>query len=84
MNAESGTPIERAWCDECGYGTWLRKAPNDGNEPEQTYLKAGFFQEGGDSWPDDGKLDEGSCMKGQMGQGMWNADCCEYNTENWG
>ncbi len=38
MKADSGNPMERAWCDECGCGVWIRW-PN--NMPEMTFLKAG-------------------------------------------
>lgn len=42
MNADSGNPMERAWCDNCGCGIWLKSAKN----PEQTYFKAGLFEHG--------------------------------------
>jgi len=39
MKADSGTDMERAWCDNCGCGIWIRR-PEDA---ERTYLKAGTF-----------------------------------------
>lgn len=42
MNAESGNPMERAWCDECGCGIWLKSTLN----PAQTFFKAGLFEQG--------------------------------------
>jgi hypothetical protein len=42
MNAESGNSMERAWCDECGCGIWLKSISN----PSQTYFKAGLFEQG--------------------------------------
>ncbi|PIA94599.1 hypothetical protein CB0940_08168 [Cercospora beticola] len=42
MNAESGNPMERAWCDECGCGIWLKATKS----PETTYFKAGLFEHG--------------------------------------
>lgn len=35
--AESGQEMERAWCDECGSGIWLKRS----SDPSMTYLKAG-------------------------------------------
>lgn len=46
MNAESGNPMERAWCDNCGCGLWLRPSLKDGKEPEKTFFKAGLFEHG--------------------------------------
>lgn len=37
--AESGQEMERAWCDECGSGIWLKRS----SDPSMTYLKAGEF-----------------------------------------
>ncbi|TID21591.1 hypothetical protein E6O75_ATG04986 [Venturia nashicola] len=38
--AESGQEMERAWCDECGSGIWLKRS----SDPSMTYLKAGLFE----------------------------------------
>ncbi|KAI1617403.1 hypothetical protein EDD36DRAFT_480 [Exophiala viscosa] len=37
QNADSGNPMERAWCDECGCGIWIKSH----QMPDQTFLKAG-------------------------------------------
>lgn len=39
MDAESGNPMERAWCDECGCGLWIRSPKR---KPGMTNLKAGM------------------------------------------
>lgn len=39
MNGESGNPMERAWCDECGCGLWIRSPVK---KPDMTNLKAGM------------------------------------------
>jgi hypothetical protein len=38
QNADSGNPMERAWCDECGCGIWIRSPEQ---MPDLTFLKAG-------------------------------------------
>ena len=38
MKADSGKPMERAWCDECGCGIWIRSPEK---RPDMTMLKAG-------------------------------------------
>jgi len=40
--ADSGTEMERAWCDECGCGIWIKTA----EFPDSTFLKAGLFNPG--------------------------------------
>ncbi|KAI1626542.1 Mss4-like protein [Exophiala viscosa] len=42
QNADSGNPMERAWCDECGCGIWIKSH----QMPDQTFLKAGLFNPG--------------------------------------
>lgn len=37
MKSEVGNDMERAWCDECGCGIWIRP----GTKPGMTFLKAG-------------------------------------------
>jgi hypothetical protein len=37
QKADSGTDMERAWCDECGCGIWIKSQ----GMPELTFLKAG-------------------------------------------
>ena len=39
MDAESGNPMVRAWCDECGCGLWIRSPKK---KPGMTNLKAGM------------------------------------------
>ncbi|KAJ9606316.1 hypothetical protein H2200_009277 [Cladophialophora chaetospira] len=43
QNGDSGNPMERAWCDDCGCGIWIR---SPANMPELTFLKAGLFNPG--------------------------------------
>lgn len=38
MKSEVGNDMERAWCDDCGCGIWIRTS----RAPELTYLKAGM------------------------------------------
>jgi hypothetical protein len=42
MTADSGNTIERAWCDDCGCGLWIRPS----TKPDMTFLKAGLFNPG--------------------------------------
>jgi hypothetical protein len=42
MTADSGNTIERAWCDECGCGLWIKPS----TKPDMTFLKAGLFDPG--------------------------------------
>jgi hypothetical protein len=35
--------MERAFCSKCGAGIWIRPAPQSGEKPEKTNLKAGLF-----------------------------------------
>lgn len=37
QKADSGTDMERAWCDECGCGIWIKSQ----NMSDLTFLKAG-------------------------------------------
>lgn len=37
MRGESGNDIERAWCDNCGCGLWIKPS----TKPDKTFLKAG-------------------------------------------
>ena len=38
-NADSGTEMVRAWCDECGTGLWLKTDAKS----DMTFLKAGQY-----------------------------------------
>lgn len=40
--SESGNDMERAWCDDCGCGIWMKSS----FKPDMTFLKAGLFQPG--------------------------------------
>lgn len=39
VKADSGNDMERAWCDGCGAGIWIKQL----NSPEKTNLKAGNY-----------------------------------------
>ncbi|KAK6075354.1 hypothetical protein SCUP234_07800 [Seiridium cupressi] len=39
LKADSGNDMERAWCDECGTGIWIRQL----KDSDMTNLKAGLF-----------------------------------------
>lgn len=40
MQGDSGNWIERAWCDECGCGLWIKPS----TKPDMTCLKAGKYR----------------------------------------
>ncbi|KAI1851005.1 hypothetical protein JX266_003670 [Neoarthrinium moseri] len=42
VKADSGSDMERAWCDGCGAGIWIRQL----HKPKMTNLKAGLFEPG--------------------------------------
>ncbi|EME40114.1 hypothetical protein DOTSEDRAFT_28029 [Dothistroma septosporum NZE10] len=44
VKADSGNTMERAWCNNCGAGIWIRQIEEEGKEPERTNLKAGLFE----------------------------------------
>lgn len=39
LKSDSGNSMERAWCDECGCGIWIKSD----KMPDQTFLKAGGY-----------------------------------------
>lgn len=39
VKSDSGNEMERAWCDGCGTGIWIRQLKS----PEKTNLKAGML-----------------------------------------
>ena len=43
MKGDSGNTLERAWCDECGCGIWIR---SPAQKPDMTMLKAGLYEPG--------------------------------------
>lgn len=43
MKGDKGKDMERAWCDECGCGIWIRP----GGDTEKMFLKAGKYSASG-------------------------------------